>query len=70
MERGSTISGHSSGNGLTNLLPLEAAVRFKGGNFQIYAPINGKPQGEGVGHGVGILTFSFKIIQIPTPRTK
>ena len=26
------------------------------------APINVKPQGGGVGHGVGILTFSFKII--------
>ena len=40
------------------------------GIFKIYAPINVKPQGEGVGHGVGILTFSFKIIQIPHPWDK
>ena len=37
------------------------------GIVQIYAPINVKPQGEGVGHVVGSLTFSFKIIQIPHP---
>ena len=40
------------------------------GIFKIYAPINVKPQGEGIGHGVGILTFSFKIIQIPHPWDK
>ena len=40
------------------------------GIFQIYAPINVKLQGEGVGHGVGILTFSFKLIQIPHPWDK
>ena len=40
------------------------------GNY--YAPINVKPQGGGggVGHGVGILTFSFKKIQIPHPPYK
>ena len=40
------------------------------GIVQIYAPINVKPQGEGVGHVVGSLTFSFKIIQIPHPWDK
>ena len=34
------------------------------------APVNAKPQGRGVGHGVGILTFSFKRIQIPHPCDK
>ena len=34
------------------------------------ASINVKPQGGGIGHGVGILTFSFEIIQIPHPWDK
>ena len=38
--------------------------------FRGNAPINVKPQGRGVGHVVGILTFSFKIIQIPHPWDK
>ena len=33
-------------------------------------PINVKPQEGEVGHRVGILTFSFKIIQIPHPWDK
>ena len=36
-----------------------------------YAPINVKPEGGGgVWHRVGILTFSKKIIKIPTPGRK
>ena len=36
-----------------------------------YAPINVKPQGGGVGHGVGILTFSLKKkFKFPNPWDK
>ena len=35
-----------------------------------YAPINVKHEGVGIGHRVGILTFSKKIIKIPTPGEK
>ena len=37
-----------------------------------YAPINVKPNGGGVKHGAGILTFSLKKIKslTPTPMTK
>ena len=44
----------------------------KKGEFRDWtnAPINVKPEGEGVGHRVGILTFSKKNYQNPHHRAK